>query len=156
MIVGDVTINQTSADSQTTGGLPKWAGLALAGLGVVGGAGAFPLGAIALNYLTSKQEPLDIEMPENGIGIFRPDSVKTSIPRKATGITVVSASWCGPCKAYKPTLERLKAEGYPVKIIVNDNPRHPVPRTVFFDGGDAIDEQYGVIPYSVLKKTLTK
>ena len=160
MIVGDVTINQTSADSQTTGGLPKWAGLALAGLGVVGGAGAFPLGAIALNYLTSKQEQIIPEVeyipPKNGIGIFRPDSVKTSIPRKATGITVVSASWCGPCKAYKPTLDRLKAEGHPVKIIVNDNPKHPVPRTVFFDGADAIDEQYGVIPYSVLKKTLTK
>ena len=155
MIVGDVTINQTSADQQTSSGLPKWAGLALAGLGVVGGAGAFPLGAIALNYLTSIEQPLPSqELPKNGIGIFRPSKVDTRIPAKATGITVVSASWCGPCKAYKPILERLRAEGYPVRIIMNDNPKHPVPMTVFFDGNDQIGTHYGKMGYNHLKDIL--
>ena len=160
MIVGDVTINQTSADSQTSAGLPKWAGLALAGLGVVGGAGALPLGALFLNYLTSQQEQVikDVEYipPQNGIGIFRPDSVETKIPLRATGITVVSASWCEPCRRYKSTLEKLIKEGYAVRIIMNDSPSHPVPRTVFFDGKDAIDEQYGIISYDKLRKTLLK
>jgi len=159
MILGDVTINQTSADQQTSAGLPKWAGLALAGLGLIGGAGAIPIAGLALNYLTRIEQPappqLEYEPPENGIGIFRPREIKTAIPRRATGVTVVSASWCGPCKAYKPTLLRLKAEGYPVRIIINDNPNHPVPRTVFFNGQTEVDEHFGVISYSTLKKVLT-
>lgn len=161
MIVGDVTINQTSADSQTSSGLPKWAGLALAGLGIAGGAGALPVAGLVLNYLTrveqKQQTPPSPTIPKNGIGIFRPKEVETAIPRSATGITVVSADWCGPCQQYKrEALGRLISEGYAVKIVVNNNPTHPVPRTVFFDGQSAIDEQYGVIDYNTLKKTLTR
>jgi hypothetical protein len=160
MIVGDVTINQTSADQQTSAGLPKWAGLALAGLGLVGGAGALPIAGLALNYLTRIEQAappqVEYDPTENGIGIFRPKEVKTSVPRKATGITVVSAEWCGPCKQYKrEVLDRLIREGHAVKIVINNNPNHPVPRTVFFDGATAIDEQFGVIKYGTLKKVLT-
>ena len=32
-------------------------------------------------------------------------------------LTVYSASWCGPCKMLKPTLENLKSEGYAIDII---------------------------------------
>lgn len=74
MILGDVTINQTSADQQTSGGLPKWAGLALAGLGAVSGAGAIPLGAAALNYLTKNNvTQVEADQTRNGMGIYRPD-----------------------------------------------------------------------------------
>jgi len=32
-----------------------------------------------------------------------------------------SAEWCGPCKAYKPLVEKLEKLGYPVYFVDVDN-----------------------------------
>jgi thiol-disulfide isomerase/thioredoxin len=40
---------------------------------------------------------------------------------RADTLVVYSAKWCGPCKAYKPTLEAIKALGYKVVIVDVDN-----------------------------------
>lgn len=40
---------------------------------------------------------------------------------KADTLVVYSAKWCGPCQAYKPTVEAIKALGYKVVIVDIDN-----------------------------------
>jgi len=39
-------------------------------------------------------------------------------------IRYFSASWCGPCKTYKPVIKKLKKAGYPIEII--DIDKEPV------------------------------
>lgn len=159
MIVGDVTIN-TTTDTKQSNGLPKWAGVALAAAGIASGVGALPAAGLVLNYLTKTNTPsvpAETQQPKNGIGIFRPAQVKTAVPARATGITVVSATWCRPCEVYKSSvLDRLKKEGYAIRIVINDSPTHAVPMTYFYEGENVLDNQAGIISYSQLKKVLTK
>jgi len=158
MIVGDVTINTTTDTKQAASGLPKWAAAALALAGLGTGIGAIPAAGVVLNYLTKTTNVAPpVERDRNGIGIFRPAKVETSVPVRSDGITVVSATWCGPCGTYKSNvLNRLIAEGYAVKVVINDSPKHPVPMTHFFLDGKVVDRQAGVIDYNTLKKALTK
>ena len=39
-------------------------------------------------------------------------------------INYFSAAWCGPCKTFKPVIEKLKKAGYPINII--DIDKEPV------------------------------
>ena len=155
MIIGDVTINNTDSLKRTSG-IGKWAGVALAGLGLGGGLGVPAALYVADKIFTSdKVEPAEPDY--YGIGVFRPEECETAIPLKSDGITVISASWCGPCRTYKEqVLKPLIQEGYKIKIVMNDNPGHAVPMTYFFDKGRVIDKQSGIISRSTLKKVLTK
>lgn len=55
--------------------------------------------------------------------------------------TVFSASWCGPCKAYKPHVDAVKAEGYDIqKVDIDENADlaskanvRGVPTTIIYD-----------------------
>ena len=157
MIVGDVTINNSATDTKSSTGLPKWAGLALAGLGAMGGLGlpAMAIFAKQLFSTTVIEQPVDEK--QYGIGLYKPKAVKTAVPSKSDGITVVSAPWCRPCRIYKnQVLSRLIKEGYHVKIIIKDKPGHAVPMTHFFLNGKMVDKEAGIIPYNRLKSTLVK
>ena len=58
-------------------------------------------------------------------------------------LTVYSASWCGPCKMLKPTLESLQSEGYNIDIIDIDKNQFEaqakqissVPTFIVYEGG---------------------
>jgi thiol-disulfide isomerase/thioredoxin len=40
--------------------------------------------------------------------------------KESTYLIAFTATWCGPCKRYHPTLEKLQAEGYNVTIVDGD------------------------------------
>ena len=74
-----------------------------------------------------------------------------------------SASWCGPCKAFKPVMTELKNEGHQIEFIDIDNLSDlaqqynikSVPTVVIEQAGREVDRFVGVIPkQQVLQKLL--
>ena len=65
-----------------------------------------------------------------------------------------SASWCGPCKAFKPVMQEIRTEGYQIEFIDIDNLSdlaeqynvRSVPTVVIEQAGKEIDRFIGVIP----------
>ena len=74
-----------------------------------------------------------------------------------------SATWCGPCKAFKPVMTEIKNEGHYVEFIDTDNMSdlaskyniRSVPTVVIEEGGVEVDRFVGSIPkQQVLQKLL--
>jgi len=74
-----------------------------------------------------------------------------------------SATWCGPCKVFKPVMNEIAGEGYHVEFIDIDNMSdlaskyniRSVPTVVIEEGGVEVDRFVGVIPkQQVLNKIL--
>lgn len=77
------------------------------------------------------------------------------------------ASWCGPCMALKPTMEKLAKE-YDKKFIlakmnVEDNSVYArkysimsIPAVKFFKNGEVIDEFIGLQPENTIKSWIEK
>jgi|TARA_B100000959_G_C14816365_1_gene555999 thioredoxin 1 len=74
-----------------------------------------------------------------------------------------SATWCGPCKAFKPVMNEIKNEGYHVEFIdidmlsdlANKYNVRSVPTVVIEEGGIEVDRFVGSIPkQQVLQKLL--
>jgi len=63
-----------------------------------------------------------------------------------------SATWCGPCKVFKPTMKELSDEGYDIEFLDGDeNPKlasqyniRSVPTTVIEVDGKEVDRIIGV------------
>lgn len=80
---------------------------------------------------------------------------------RAQELIVYSATWCGPCQALKPTLLRLKAEGY--KVGVKDVDRdelkfkyRSVPTLFYCRDGKPIETEVGRRSYDHIKGKLWK
>ena len=74
-----------------------------------------------------------------------------------------SATWCGPCKAFKPIMNEIANEGYSVEFIDVDQSQElaakygvrSVPTTIIEEGGTEVNRFVGTIPkQQVLQKFL--
>ena len=76
------------------------------------------------------------------------------------------ATWCGPCRAIAPTIEKLAADfegrAKVVKLDVDNNPQtamrygiRSIPSLIFFKDGRPVDQLMGVVPERVLADKLT-
>mgnify|MGYP006259365651 FL=1 len=72
-----------------------------------------------------------------------------------------TASWCGPCKAFKPVMTEIKSEGHSVEILDIDENKslaqqynvRSVPTTVIEENGVEVDRFVGGLPkQSVIQK----
>ncbi len=63
-----------------------------------------------------------------------------------------SATWCGPCKTFKPIMQELASEGYLVQILDIDQNKalaqqynvRSVPTTIIEENGAVVDTIIGV------------
>ena len=74
-----------------------------------------------------------------------------------------SATWCGPCKAFKPIMNEIANEGYSVEFIDVAQSQElaakygvrSVPTTIIEEGGTEVNRFVGSIPkQQVLQKLL--
>jgi len=77
-------------------------------------------------------------------------------------IKYFSATWCGPCQAFKPVMNEIKSEGYYVEFIDIDmltdlaqqyNVRS-VPTVVIEEDGVEVDRLVGSVPKQALLNKL--
>ena len=65
-----------------------------------------------------------------------------------------TATWCGPCKAFKPVMNEVASEGYSVKILDIDQNKdlaqqynvRSVPTTIIEQNGQEVDRFIGGLP----------
>jgi len=65
-----------------------------------------------------------------------------------------SATWCGPCKAFKPIMQEVANDGYSVEFIDVDQEQNKatkygvrsVPTTVIEENGKEVNRFVGAIP----------
>lgn len=78
-------------------------------------------------------------------------------------IIYVSADWCGPCKAFKPILQKVTSDlKIPVQYVNADYDVatiekygiQSIPTTIFLNGDTMLFKQSGVISESKLKSDL--
>jgi len=63
-----------------------------------------------------------------------------------------TATWCGPCKTFKPIMQELTSEGYSVQILDIDQNKalaqqynvRSVPTTIIEENGAVVDTIIGV------------
>jgi thioredoxin 1 len=69
-----------------------------------------------------------------------------------------SATWCGPCKAFKPIVQEVVSEGYNIEYIDIDSNQdtaveygvRSVPTVVILQNGTEVDRLVGSVPKQVL------
>ena len=74
-----------------------------------------------------------------------------------------SASWCGPCKMFKPVVQELISEGHSIEIVdVDDNQAlaqqyqvMSIPTIVFEVNGQVVDSVIGATTKDDLVRRLT-
>ena len=73
-----------------------------------------------------------------------------------------TATWCGPCKAFKPVMNEVAGEGYSIQFIDIDQNKtlasqygvSSVPTTVIEENGVEVDRFVGALPKESVKNKL--
>ena len=73
-----------------------------------------------------------------------------------------SATWCGPCKVFKPVMNEIAGEGYHVEFIDIDNMSdlaskynvRSVPTVVIEEGGKEVNRIIGAVPKQSIMENL--
>ena len=73
-----------------------------------------------------------------------------------------TATWCGPCKSFKPIMNEIANEGYSVQFIDIDQNQtltsqynvRSVPTTVIEENGVEVDRFVGALPKESVKNKL--
>ena len=74
-----------------------------------------------------------------------------------------SATWCGPCKSFKPVINEIASEGYSVQFIDIDQSSaiaeqynvRSVPTVVIEENGVEVDRFVGAIPKQMVLERLS-
>jgi thioredoxin 1 len=74
-----------------------------------------------------------------------------------------TATWCGPCKAFKPVMNEVVSEGYSVQFIDIDQNQtltsqynvRSVPTTIIEENGIEVDRFVGALPKESVKNKLS-
>jgi|TARA_Y100000310_G_scaffold279701_1_gene298973 thioredoxin 1 len=74
-----------------------------------------------------------------------------------------SATWCGPCKVFKPVMTEIASEGYTVEFIDVDNDKNKaqlynvrsVPTVVIEENGIEVDRFIGALPKKMIMEKIS-
>ena len=74
-----------------------------------------------------------------------------------------SATWCGPCKSFKPVINEIASEGYSVQFIdIDQSPNTAtqysvmsVPTVIIEENGVEVDRFVGAIPKQMVLERLS-
>ena len=74
-----------------------------------------------------------------------------------------SATWCGPCKSFKPVMNEIASEGYSVQFIdIDQSPNMAtqfsvmsVPTVIIEENGIEVDRFVGSIPKQMVLEKLS-
>ena len=74
-----------------------------------------------------------------------------------------SATWCGPCKSFKPVMNEIASEGYSVQFIdIDKSPNTAtqysvmsVPTVIIEENGVEVDRFVGAIPKQMVLERLS-
>jgi len=78
-------------------------------------------------------------------------------------IKYFSATWCGPCKSFKPVMNEIASEGYSVQFIdIDQSPNTAtqysvmsVPTVIIEENGVEVDRFVGSIPKQMVLEKLS-
>ena len=74
-----------------------------------------------------------------------------------------SATWCGPCKVFKPLMTEIASEGNPVQFIDVDEEQNlasqygirSVPTVVIEENGNEVDRFVGALPKKMIMEKIS-
>ena len=78
-------------------------------------------------------------------------------------IKYFSATWCGPCKSFKPVMNEIASEGYSVQFIdIDQSPNTAtqysvmsVPTVIIEENGSEVDRFVGSMPKQMVLERLS-
>ena len=87
---------------------------------------------------------------------------KKELENKMRTAKYFTATWCGPCKAFKPVMNEVAGEGYSIQFVDVDQNKElaskygvqSVPTTVIEENGVEVDRFVGALPKETVKNKL--